>query len=273
MMVLIPAACTAGAARADDAGAPQSGTAAQGTAPAAAPAAPDPAGSWTADLGVYTDYVARGLSYTSERTLFAGHAEYDWARGPYVGAYLNHFTIVAGAESLEFDPYGGWLFAAGDVTFDLGLFSWWYPHRQLPVTHALYDSFEGYVGASYKIAGVRFWYDLLDYFGLNTSTAAANYGLPPNGSSKGSAYLELNLNLPLPHSITLTAHAGHQWIRHYGQLDFTDVLLGVQKDFGDGLVAGINRTDTTGQARYYTDSRGINAARDKWIFFVKKTFP
>src|ERR1700744_3418372 len=42
------------------------------------------------DLGFYSDYVARGLSYTRERYSVQGHLEYDSAPGVYGGAYLIH---------------------------------------------------------------------------------------------------------------------------------------------------------------------------------------
>jgi uncharacterized protein (TIGR02001 family) len=241
------------------------------TAPAAAAAPPsaDVPAPLSADIGVYSDYIARGLSYTSERTSLQGHVEYDWARGPYVGAVLDHYTSWAGSESIEIDAYGGLITHIDDVAIDTGMFSWIYPGHRFPVSHNLYNTLEAYVGISYKVVGVKAWYELTDYFGLNGDAARPNYGLPPNGSSQGSRYVEGNLAFPLPRGFTLNLHVGHQWIQRYDRLNYTDALIGVQKDLGRGFLLGAARTDTNAEPALYTDSRGINLARGKWLLYLK----
>ena len=242
------------------------------TPPAASPSADAPV-PFSGDIGVYSDYVARGLSYTSERTSFQGHVEYDWARGPYVGAVLDHHTSWAGSESVEADAYGGIITHIAEVAIDTGMYSWIYPGHRFPVSQNLYNTVEAYVGINYKVVGIKAWYELTDYFGLNGASARPNYGLPPNGSSQGSRYIEGNLALPLPRGFTLNLHAGHQWIQRYSRLNYTDALIGAQKDLGRGFLLGAARTDTNAEPALYTDSRGINLARGKWLVYLKWLFP
>ena len=230
------------------------------------------AGTLSGDLGAYSDYIARGLSYTSERPSFQGHFEFDWTRGPYIGLALNHYTMVAGAESVEIDPYGGYMARFDELALDAGIFSWFYPAKRFAVTGNRYNTVETYFGASYKGVGVKFWYELTDYFGLNSDSARPNYGLAPNGGSRGSRYVEANFSLPLPHAFTFSLHAGRQWIRHYDELDFTDWLVGIQRDLVHGFVAGVSRTDTTADPARYADSRGIDLGRGKWLVFLKWAF-
>ena len=242
------------------------------TAPAAAPPA-DATAPLSGDIGVYSDYIARGLSYTSEKTSFQGHVEYDWKRGPYVGVVLAHSTSWGGSESIEIDSYGGFITRLGSVAIDTGMYSWIYPGHRFPVSDSFYNTVEAYAGISYKVVGVKAWYELTDYFGLNDHSARPNYGLPPNGSSQGSHYVEGNLAFPLPSGFTLNLHVGHQWIERYDRLNYTDALIGIQKDIGRGFLLGAAYTDTDAEPALYTDSRGINLARDKWLLYLKWSFP
>jgi len=246
-------------------------------APAASPAsvsspAPDLPGPFIGDLGVYTDYIARGLSYTSERTSVQAHFEYDWTPGPYVGVALNHYTSWAGSESIEVDPYAGFITHLNEVAIDTGMFSWVYPGHRFPVSRNQYNTLEAFAGISYSVVGVKFWYELTDYFGLNGTSARPNYGLAPNGSSQGSHYIEGNLSFSLPQGFTLSLHAGHQWIGRYDRLDYTDAQIGVQKALRRGFLFGVSRTDTNANPALYTDSRGIDLARGKWLLYFKWSF-
>ncbi len=225
------------------------------------------------DLGIYSDYIARGLSYTREGMLLAARVEYDSPRGPYLGLIANQTTTIANRESVEIDPFIGFVERIRDLSVDVGAFQWNYPHRRFAVSQNRYNTIEGYLGATYKTIGVKFWYELTDYFGLNSDSAEPNYAVPQNGSSRGSHYLELNLTQPLPRSFTLSLHAGHQSIRHYPQLNFTDWRVGIEETLSYSFLVGVARSNTDADRTVYTDSAGLNLARAKWLGYFKWMFP
>ena len=256
------------------------GRAAAGTDPSGTtPAAPSTVAKpylqppYTADLALYSDYIARGLSYSRERYSLQGHFEYDSPHGLYGGAFLVQNSAILNKETVEFDPYVGYVKRINDWSVDTGVFAWLYPHSRLDVSRNLYDTVEATVDVSYKVFGVKFWYDLKDFWGLDGDSAAVNYFLKPNGSSQGSLYIDSHLNMPLPMDFLLKLHVGHQFIRNYGALDYSDWLLGFEKNLGYHLTLGGAYTGTDANQSLYTDAHGLNLARGKWLAYLRWAFP
>lgn len=250
------------------AAADSSGSAAPGTA-----GTPDVQPLLIADLGVYSDYIERGLSYSRERYSLQGHFECDSPRGPYGGAFFVHNSAILNKETVEFDPYVGYVMRINDWTVDSGVFAWLYPHSRLDLSRNRYNTLETTVDVTYKIVGVKFWYDLKDFWGLDGGSAAVNYGLKPNGSSKDSFYIDSHLDLPLPMDFLLKLHLGHQFIRNYGELNYTDWLLGFEKNLGYHLTLGGAYTGTDANQSLYTDPHGLNLARGKGLVYLRRVFP
>src|SRR5258708_7371651 len=93
---------------------------AQATAPAAAtPPAPEPS-PFTGNVGLFSQYIFRGLTQTSGKPALQGGADYAHSSGLYVGTWLSNVSWIsdtaiqsggtAGARnsSLEWDMYGGY---------------------------------------------------------------------------------------------------------------------------------------------------------------------
>lgn len=236
-------------------------------------AALNPVAAFNGDLDIYSDYIARGLTYTHEQVSLQSRLEYDSPSGPYAGFAFNHNTVVADAQSIELDPYVGFIGRHRDLSIDVGVFAWIYPSSRFAVSRNRYNTLEGYVGTAYKTLAVKFWYEFTNYFGLNSNSAAPNYGLLPQGSSRGSHYLEANLTMPLRHGVSFNLHAGRQLIRHYDVLNYTDWRVGLEAALGHGFSIGAARTDTDADAAAYTDARGLNLARGKWLGYVRWAFP
>jgi uncharacterized protein (TIGR02001 family) len=241
-----------------------------GTPPAAA--TPEAQPPFTADLGLYSDYIERGLSYSRERISLQGHFEYDSPLGLYGGAFFVHNSAILNKETVEFDPYVGYLKRIDDWTIDTGVFAWLYPHSRLDVTGNRYNTLEATFDVTYKIFGVKLWYDLKDFWGLDRDSAAINYYLEPNGSSKGSFYIDSHLNMPLPMDFLLKLHVGHQFIRNYGELDYTDWLLGFEKSLGHHLTLGGAYSGTNANQSFYLDPHGLNLSRGKWLAYLRWAF-
>ena len=251
------------------------GTDSPGALSPAAPATParsDAQPLFTGDLGLYSDYIERGLSYSRERYSLQGHFEYDSPQGLYGGAFLVHNSAILNKETVEFDPYVGYLKRINDWTVDSGVFAWLYPHSRFDFSRNRYNTVEATVDLSYKIFGVKFWYDLKDFWGLDEDSAAVNYLLKPNGSSQGSFYIDSHLNMPLPMNFLLKLHVGHQFIRNYGELDYTDWMLGFENNLGYHLTLGGAYSGTDAKQSLYTDSHGLNLARGKWLVYLRRAF-
>jgi uncharacterized protein (TIGR02001 family) len=225
------------------------------------------------DLGFYSDYVARGLSYTRERYSVQGHLEYDSAPGVYGGAYLIHNSEIINKETIEFDPYVGYLRPLGNWSVDVGMISWLYPHSRLDVSGNPYNTLESTLDVTYKVAGIKLWYDLRDYWGLDSGSALPNYGLEPHGSSRGSLYVDSHVNVPLASGWILKLHVGRQLVRNYAMLDYADWLLGLEKAFAHHLSAGGAYTDTNANRSLWVDAHGLELGRSKWTAYLRWSFP
>jgi uncharacterized protein (TIGR02001 family) len=225
-----------------------------------------------ADVGLYSDYVARGLSYSRERYSLQGHLEYDSPVGPYIGAFLIHDSEIINKETIEFDPYAGFLAKFGDWTVDVGVLSWLYPKSRLDVSGNRYNTVEATLDVTYKVAGVKIWYDVRNYWGLDSSSAIPDYALSPDGPSSGSVYIDSHINQPLPAGLLLKLHLGRQIVRNYAQLDFTDWLVGAEKAIGRHLTLGGAYTGTNANESLWVDSHGLQLGRGKWTGYLRWSF-
>ena len=234
---------------------------------------PDAQPPLKADIAVYSDYIERGLSYSRERYSLQGHVEYDAPLGLYGGAFFVHNSAILTKETVEFDPYVGYVMRINDWTVDGGVFAWLYPHSRFDLSRNRYNTLEATVDVTYKIVGVKIWYDIKNFWGLDERSAALNYGLNPNGSSKDSFYIDSHLNIPLPVDFLLKLHVGHQFIRNYGELDYTDWLLGFEKGLGHHLTIGGASTGTDARRSLYTDVHGLDLARGKWLVYFRRDLP
>jgi len=223
-------------------------------------------------VGVYSDYIERGLTYSRERYSLQGHLEYDSAAGWYTGAFLVHNSVILNKETIELDPYGGYLRRIGAWTIDAAVFSWLYPHSRLDVSGNRYNTAEATLDVTRGVFGIKLWYDLRNYWGLDGSSAAPDYNLHPNGSSQGSLYVDSHLSLPLPLSLQLKLHVGRQYIHHYAQLDYTDWMIGLERPFGQRLTLGAAYSDTNANAALWADPRGLNLGRAKWLAYIRWSF-
>ena len=124
---------------------------AQTAAPApATTAAPAPAPDWTltANVGLFSEYIFRGIAQTAGKPAVQGGFDLGHASGFYVGTWASNISWLEdfGAynrSSLEWDFYGGFKHAIGDSDwfYDVGGYYYAYPGSRNPgVTNA--DTFE-----------------------------------------------------------------------------------------------------------------------------------
>jgi uncharacterized protein (TIGR02001 family) len=149
-------------------------------------------------VGVTTDYVARGISQTTNAAAVQGFVEFDYAQA-YAGAWASNVSL-AGAGDTELDIAVGWRPEAGKFAFDFG-----YVHY-LYLAHVMGSDFgEAYAGATYALN--------------DKVTLGAKVNFAPDYAASGTsaAYVEATLDLKLPNDFGISGALGYQ------QLDATAV--------------------------------------------------
>jgi uncharacterized protein (TIGR02001 family) len=236
-------------------------------APAPAPA---PEYAITGNVGFTSDYVFNGISQSFRSPALQGGFDYTHTSGVYLGTWAsnisgNQYTNA----SLEWDIYGGYNGKVNDdLGYNVGLMSVIYPggkaYNTTPNNYKKWNTTEAIAGATWKGLNVKYTHTLTDWYGINTSgftpvmwaagdTASSGATgattADAAGGSKGSGYLEANYTLGIAEGSSITVHAGHQKIRNFSKLSYTDYKLAVNKTYA-GFNVGLaftttNATDNT----------------------------
>lgn len=216
----------------------------------AAPASPH---TLTANVGIVSDYLFRGISQSGGGPAIQGGVDYSHSSGFYAGTWMSSVnwvndTIVGASKSMEWDFYGGYKGAfAEDFGYDLGIIAYTYPGTQ-PDNTVSPDTTELYAALSWKWFTVKYSHAISPNFvGWGTADGAAK--------SKNSNYIELNGAYDLGDGWGLMAHVGHQKVKDFDKAgqpgsatddavaSYTDWNVGVSKDIGFGLVT-VKYSDT-----------------------------
>jgi len=134
-------------------------------APCTAMAADTPASphSFTANLGVTSDYVFRGISQTSGRPALQGGADYAHASGLYAGLWASNINWITafgatGSAKIEVDTYFGFRKTLqNELSYDAGFIRYNYPGSYTPSAGtAKADTNEVYLSFGYKWVSVKY---------------------------------------------------------------------------------------------------------------------
>jgi uncharacterized protein (TIGR02001 family) len=265
-----------------------SAVAAAAAAPAAAlaqqqPTAPASPHTFSYNLGFFSEYIFRGITQTAGKPALQGGFDYGHASGFYAGTWASNVSWLQDynaytRSSLEWDFYGGykWSFA-NDFGLDVGTIYYWYPGTRVAGVPSA-DTWEIYVGGTWKFLGVKFSYNLQDYFGAR----------PIGQKTDGTWYLDLYGNYAFGDSgFSLNAHFGILDVRHDGsqatnnELSYEDWRIGGAYTVPSGPVKGLEigayYSDTNAKKSAvlgsgYTDSNGYDVAKGRLVAYVKKTF-
>jgi uncharacterized protein (TIGR02001 family) len=248
--------------------------------PAAAP--PPPEHTVTANVGIFSEYIFRGISQTAKEPALQGGFDYAHASGFYLGTWGSNVSWLEdfGAynrSSLEWDFYGGFKAPIGSDGwfFDVGGIYYYYPGKRNPgVVNA--DSFELYGAIGWNWVSVKVSYSLDDYFGAR----------PTGQKTDGTLYYDLTANFPIADSgFTLTGHVGHLDVDNDGsdgdlstggKAGYTDWKVGISYVIPEGPVKGLELgayyTDNDAKKRFYTDLTGYDTTKARGVVYIKKTF-
>lgn len=172
--------------------------------------------SFSANVGLFSQYVFRGLAQTNEEPAIQGGFDYAYAASQlplpvtfYVGtwgsniSWLQDANLYSGGGSLELDIYGGVKgnFGKTDFTWDVGYLYYWYPGDTPAAVPPAYfidaDTQELYAALGWKWFTVKYSYSLSDTFGVD--------------DAKGTNYWDFKVSYPVADSgVTLGAHYGIQ---------------------------------------------------------------
>lgn len=240
------------------------------TAHAEEPASPH---TFTGNVGLFSQYVFRGISQTNEDPALQGGFDYTHASGLYIGTWASNVSWLSDggaydSSSLEIDVYGGYRGAFGEsgVTYDVGLLQYIYPgDRAAGATKA--ETLEGYVAVGWKFLSAKYSYSFGDTFGVNDAS--------------GTWYLDLAANYPLTESLTLNLHYGIQefsgsnnGVSNDSIASYEDWKIGLSYALPQSFTVGAYYTDTnmnSTQEGFYTIN-GKYLGDSQAVVFLSKTF-
>ena len=247
-------------------------------APAAAPA---PTYTLTANAGIVSQYVYRGITQTARNPAIQGGFDFAHTNGFYVGTWGSNVSwisdnfIAGGATeasaSMEWDIYGGYKGKAGPLDFDVGALQYYYPGRYtgLPAGMVKPNTTEIYGALSKDWLSAKFSY-------------VVSSGLFGVDNANGSYYLDLSANYPIADTWTLNAHVGYQkydgsngGTSNSSLYTYTDYKLGVTKDLGNGWSAMAYYSDTNAKDTGYKIAAvngGKNLGDGQLVVGVSRSF-
>ncbi len=286
----IPLLLSSASVLADEAAAVEAAPAAVAAAAPAEPASPH---TLTFNIGLYSEYMFRGISL-SDGPALQGGIDYGHSSGFYAGTwwsnmdkeFAGHGDGFSGGNRLETDWYFGWAktFENGIGVNLLGNY-YYYPDRENSFSatdqgHKL-DTFEMSAALSYKWFTYTFYYIPTDYYGANATDSNLNV-TDTNGDTEGATYNELKFNYVLPiGDLNFLAKVGYQ---HTPNLEGSqgDVAIGLSKNFSlpsvgkpiEGFSAGAYYTNTFDVANevFYDTFTGRDTNDEKLWFFIKRAW-
>ena len=233
----------------------------------------------TGNVGLFSQYIFRGLTQTDRDPAIQGGLDYSHSSGIYLGtwasniSWLRDFGTYSNGGSMEWDFYGGYkgTFGKSDFGFDVGLLYYWYPGDTIPGA-AKADTFEIYGALSWKFLSAKYSYSLDDKtFGVTDSS--------------GTWYLDLSIDFPITDKFNIQGHWGKQkfkgntlGVSNDSVASYEDWKIGVSyvlpKDFKVGAFYSDTSMNATQQAFYTTPASagGRFIGKDTFTVYLQKTF-
>ena len=219
-------------------------------------------GTFSANVGLASEYYFRGLSQTDDAPALQGGFDYEVSLAKPVAAYLgvwgsnvdfNEGGSVDGA-TVEIDWYGGLRGSIGDsgIGWDVGFIYYTYPGAASSLN---YDFVEAQAAFSYD-------------FGVAAVTASVNYS-PENFGNSGTAwYPKFALDVPIAKTgLTFSGYVAKQYIENnatFGSPDYVEWNLSLGYSVA-GFDLSIAYSDTD------IDPSG-DANKEAVIFSVSRSF-
>lgn len=245
-------------------------------APAFASAADSPH-SLSGNIGVYSQYIFRGLTQTDRKPALQGGFDYAHSSGFYAGTWMSNvswlrdFGGYSDGGSLEADLYGGFkgTFGKSDFGYDVGLLQYLYPGTVVPGgTKA--DTLEVYGALSWKWLSAKY----------SQSVGNKTFGV---ADSRGTWYLDLTATVPVTDKLSAVVHYGKQkfkgdaapGVSNDTNASYEDWKLGLSYSLPNDFTLGAYYTDTkmsATQEAFYTTPSNRFVGKDAFTVYLSKTF-
>jgi len=177
--------------------------------------------SLTANVGVTSNYLWRGLEQTGGKAAISGGVDYAHTSGFYAGTWVSNADWAEGM-TYELDVYGGYTGSFDSFEFDVGFIQYAYPDAIEDV-----DFSELYTSITYGA------------FTLGYATL-----VDAQGSSFGDdSYLSLDADFTIAQEFNLSLHVGTGTDEFYAGESFTDYSISVSKN---NFSLGASKTNIDG---------------------------
>lgn len=182
----------------------------------------------TANIGVASNYVWRGVTQSADEAAVSGGIDYAHDSGFYAGGWWSNLA----GNQYEQDLYAGYGFDAGPVSLDVGYIEYMYP-----LNNATDDFSEIYVNASYEMitAGVAYTTDQEDN---------------GNSGSENDLYLYVSAEFEVKKGLTLGLTYGDYDIDGGSATDdYSHIQVSLSKDDFTLAYDDTDQEGTAGDAR------------------------
>lgn len=242
--------------------------------PAAVMAAEESPHSLSANVGMTSNYVFRGISQTGGDAAVQGGLDYSHSSGFYLGTWGSNVGWIEDFQrydsgNVEIDVYAGF---GGDIgstglTYDVGAIQYMYPGDNSPGGgFPDGDTTEVYGSLGWKWFTAKYSYYVSDdVFGF--------------GNADGSDYVDISASVPLGETgLTLGAHWGTFNFDNNSGQDYEDWKISAEYDMGklgklgDGMTLGVAYTDTNAKKGSWTDDNGQFLGKSATTVWISKSF-
>ena len=164
----------------------------------------------TANVGVTSNYLWRGVSQTDDTSAISGGIDYAHASGAYIGTWVSNESWTA-TDGYEQDLYAGYGFTAGPVDLDVGYIAYMYP-----VGTGTDDFDEVYVNATFKNFGAGIAYTV-------SKEASTSY--------ENDTYIYVSAEFEVKKDLTLgLLYGDYDYEDPAAGLDYSHVQVSLSKD-------------------------------------------
>ena len=180
----------------------------------------------TANVGVTSNYIWRGVTQSSDIAAVSGGIDYAHSSGVYVGTWVSNLD----GGQYEQDLYAGYGFDAGPVGLDIGYIKYMYPVGDVQL-----DFDEIYVNATFKM------------FGLGVAYTTSKEGNPPK---KNDMYYYVSADFEIKKDLTLGLLAGKYNYDDPATTDYTHYKASLSKDDFTFAYEKTNYSGSAGDPRF-----------------------
>ncbi|MBU4500626.1 MAG: TorF family putative porin [Gammaproteobacteria bacterium] len=226
----------------------------------------------SANVGMYSNYVFRGISQTGGDPALQGGLDYTHSSGFYLGTWGSNVGWLEDFQgynsgNVEIDVYGGFRGGIGEtgLTFDVGAIQYMFPGDKGAVTEA--DTTEIYGAVGWKWFTAKYSYYLSkQVFGF--------------ADAKGSDYLGISASVPVGETgLTAGASWGTFSFDNNSAQDYDDWKVSLAYDMGklsdvtSGVTVGVAYTDTNAdKSGVWTDLNGEYLGDATTTVWISKAF-